>query len=79
MPESAVYASGELDCLTHSVELNGTSSSSNNTMSYSWKDADSAVIPDENSSTLDVAETGLFTFVVTDDTNVQKRKARLLR
>ena len=69
VPESAVYASGELDCLTHSVELNGTSSSSNSTMSYSWKDAASVLIPGENSSTLEVAETGLFTFVVTDNTN----------
>ena len=68
-PESAVYATGNIDCLTNSVELNGTSNSTNSSMSYSWKDTDSVIIPNANTSILEVAEPGLFTFIVTDDIN----------
>ena len=67
VPISQVEASGDLNCVIHNVQLNGSGVGVD--MAFSWKDQNAMIIPGEHTEVLTVQDAGSYTFVVLDQEN----------
>lgn len=66
-PVAQAVVAGVLSCEIILANLDGTSSTGNNTISYQWLDPNG--IPIANVPTLDVPDAGTYTLIVTDQVN----------
>ena len=66
-PLSQVQASGDLNCVSHNVQLNGAGVGVD--LAFSWKDPNTMIIPGADTEVLTVHEAGAYTFVVLDQEN----------
>ncbi len=65
-PVSTISSTGELDCQTSSVTLDGNSSSGN-PLNFQWLDENDEVI--SNDTSIDVSAAGIYTLLVSNTTN----------
>ncbi len=68
-PAAEAGTADQLTCAAGSVTLDGTGSTTGTNIIYQWLDPSGSPIANSNSLTIDVAQAGTFTIIVTNTTN----------